>query len=516
MGYRIGIDVGGTNTDSVLLDESLNVLYKVKVKTHKNVSEGIDASLTKLLEESNVNPAQISHVMLGTTHCTNAIVERKNLNKIAIIRIGAPASTTIPPLSGWPNDMIEKISDKAYIVSGGYEYDGREIASIDEAEIRSICNEVRGKVQSIAIVGIFSPVNKEQEEKVASILKEELGEDIHLSLSNEIGSVGLLERENATILNAALKDTIREVTKTFRQDLESKGINAKIYFCQNDGTLMSSEFALQYPILTIASGPTNSIRGAAHLTGLDNALVIDVGGTTTDIGVLVNGFPRESSLAVEIGGVRTNFRMPDLLSFGLGGGTIIRENGEDISVGPDSVGYELTERGLIFGGETFTATDVAIACGKHVIDGAQVDRVDVKLAERADEAMMKLVEDAIDRMKTSKELIPVIVVGGGSILISSDLKGVSQVHRPNNYDAANAIGAALGEVSGETDKIYALDNMTYEEVIEDAKNHAFNQAVQAGADPDTIKVVHMEDIPLAYLPGNSIHVKVKVAGSLLK
>src|SRR5690625_1739137 len=128
--------------------------------------------------------------------------------------------------------------------------------------------------------------------------------------------------------------------------------------------------------------------------------------------------------------------------------------------------------------------------------------------------MMELVEEAIDRMKTSKEPIPVIVVGGGSILISSELQGVSTVHRPDNFDAANAIGAALGEVSGETDKIYALDMMTYEEVMEDAKQLAFHAAKEAGAAPETIKIVSMEDIPLAYLPGNSIHVKVKVAGVL--
>src|SRR5699024_9873064 len=136
------------------------------------------------------------------------------------------------------------------------------------------------------------------------------------------------------------------------------------------------------------------------------------------------------------------------------------------------------------------------------------------IVKRADQLMMNQVEEAIDRMKTSKEPIPVIVVGGGSILISSELEGVSTVYRPENFDAANAIGAALGEVSGETDKIYTLDTMTYEEIMADAKETAFRSAQEAGAASDTIKIVSMEDIPLAYLPGNSIHVKVKVAGVL--
>lgn len=130
---------------------------------------------------------------------------------------------------------------------------------------------------------------------------------------------------------------------------------------------MRSEYALRYPILTIACGPTNSIRGAAHLSGLSNALVVDIGGTTTDIGVLAQGFPRQSSAAVEIGGVRTNFRMPDILSIGIGGGTIVRAYGagETVTVGPDSVGYELLKRGRIFGGDTLTATDVAVKLGRY-------------------------------------------------------------------------------------------------------------------------------------------------------
>ena len=87
---------------------------------------------------------------------------------------------------------------------------------------------------------------------------------------------------------------------------------------------MSADFAEQYPVLTFASGPTNSMRGAAFLSGLKDAMVVDVGGTTSDVGALTHGFPREASVAVEIGGVRTNFRMPDVYSFGLGGGSLVQ------------------------------------------------------------------------------------------------------------------------------------------------------------------------------------------------
>lgn len=179
-----------------------------------------------------------------------------------------------------------------------------------------------------------------------------------------IGSVGLIERENATILNAALCKVIETTSTGFENALEAEGIQgAEVYLCQNDGTLMSIEYAKQFPILTIACGPTNSIRGASYLANIKDTMVLDVGGTTSDIGVLQDGFPRESSVAVEVGDIRTNFRMPDIISVGLGGGSIVRVDNGQITVGPDSVGYKIAEEALVFGGSTLTTTDIAVRPG---------------------------------------------------------------------------------------------------------------------------------------------------------
>ena len=127
---------------------------------------------------------------------------------------------------------------------------------------------------------------------------------------------------------------------------------------------MLAEVAEAYPVYCFASGPTNSMRGAAFLSKRDEALVVDVGGTTTDIGSLRHGFPREANNVVEIGGVRTLFRMPDLLSLGLGGGTqVVAASRRALTIGPASVGYRLTEQALVFGGDVLTVTDVAVAAG---------------------------------------------------------------------------------------------------------------------------------------------------------
>lgn len=269
-----------------------------------------------VLEVSGVDPAQIHQAMLGTTQCTNAIVERKNLAPIGILRIGAPATTGIRPMVDWSED-IQKVAVGSTIIGGGFEYDGRELAPLDTAAAKSFFEEMKAKgVKSIAISSVFSTVRNDHEVEAAKLCREIMGEDVHISISSEIGSMGLIEpRENATILNAALWQVAERFTEGFAKSLRDEGIvNADVYLSQNDGTLMTMEHARRYPILTVACGPTNSIRGASYLSSLKDAIVVDVGGTTTDLGVIQNGFPRESSVAVTIGGVRTNFRMPDVIS----------------------------------------------------------------------------------------------------------------------------------------------------------------------------------------------------------
>lgn len=348
------------------------------------------------------------------------------------------------------------------------------------------------------------------------ILKEVLGEEFPISLSGEIGSIGLLERENATILNASLVQVAKATVEGFQHALQKEGVDAQVFFGQNDGTLMSVDYALRYPILTIACGPTNSLRGASYLSGRKDALVVDVGGTTTDIGVLIDSFPRESSIAVDIGGARTNFRMPDLVSIGLGGGTVIRvdENG-DVQIGPDSVGYRLTEKALVFGGDTLTATDIAVALGKVKLgDPEKVAHLKRSQVKGIYAKMIEMIESAIDQVKTSSESVPVVLVGGGGILLPDQLQGASEVIKPENFGVANAIGVAIAQVSGQIERIFSLDEHSRQQVLRAAEKMATEEAIQAGADPDSCKIVDIEDVPLSYLPGNATKVKAKVAGSL--
>lgn len=514
--YRIGIDVGGTHTDAVILDEKDHVVSHVKSLTTEDVSQGIYKALEEVLAQADISRDKIRSAMLGTTHCTNAIVERKRLNNIAIIRIGAPATLAVKPLIGVPKDLKKALGERIFIVEGGHEFDGREIAPLDKEHLVQIARKIKGDIDAVAITSVFSPVSKEHEEQAARILKEVLGEEFPISLSSEIGSIGLLERENATILNASLVQVAKAIVEGFQHALQKEGVDAQVFFGQNDGTLMSVDYALRYPILTIACGPTNSLRGASYLSSRKDALVVDVGGTTTDIGVLIDSFPRESSVSVDIGGARTNFRMPDLVSIGLGGGTIIRvdENG-DVQIGPDSVGYRLTEKALVFGGDTLTATDIAVALGKVKLgDLEKVAHLKRSQVEGIYAKMIEMIELAIDQVKTSSESVPVVLVGGGGILLPDQLQGASEVIKPQNFSVANAIGVAIAQVSGQIERIFSLDEHSRQQALRIAEKMATEEAIQAGADPDSCKIVDIEDVPLSYLPGNATKVKAKVAGSL--
>jgi N-methylhydantoinase A/oxoprolinase/acetone carboxylase beta subunit len=360
------------------------------------------------------------------------------------------------------------------MLEGGHEFDGRPLVPFDGSGMRAAARRIRDAgIRSVAIAAVFSPLNAACEEDAAAIVREECP-DVAVTVSHRLGRIGLLERENAALLNACLIELARKTTRAFTAALRASGIAAPLYLTQNDGTVMLAEVAEEYPVYSFASGPTNSMRGAAFLSKRDEALVVDVGGTTTDIGSLRHGFPREANSVVEIGGVRTLFRMPDLLSLGLGGGTRVATS-PALSIGPASVGYRLTEQALVFGGDVLTVTDVAVAAGLIDLgDRARVASLPARLVEDALARIRAMIEEGVDRMKTDAGEAPLIAVGGGSFLVPPRLAGVSEVL------------------------------------------NVPHQAVAAGADRATLNVVEVEDLPLAYLPGNSLRTRVRVVGEIAR
>lgn len=511
---RIGIDVGGTHTDAVLLDGD-QILATTKALTSSDVLSGIMNALDAVLADLPGGAGSVEAVMLGTTQFTNAVIERRELAPVAAVRIGAPSGRGLPPRIGWPADIATCLGDCAFELHGGYLYDGTPIAPMDETEMaRCVAELARRQVTSVAITSAFSPMNAQPELRLAEQIQAALP-DVHLTLSHRIGRLGLLERENAALLNASLLPFAARVVDAFVRAVRDRGLHCRFYISQNDGTLMDARFARQFPALTFASGPTNSLRGASRLTGLDDAIVIDIGGTTSDIGMLQGGFPRESNVVIEVGGVRTNFRMPDILAIGLGGGSRVSADGSE--VGPQSVGHRLVTEGRVFGGATLTATDIIVAAGAAQVGepGAVAD-LPAAVVARAQADIAAQLNRGVEQMKPSSAPLPVVLVGGGALLVTQPLAAASRVERPEHAEVANAIGAAIAQIGGEAEQLIAYDQIPRSEAIEQVTGEATALALQAGADSATIRVADLEETALSYTTGNTTRLRVKVVGDIAR
>jgi len=215
---------------------------------------------------------------------------------------------------------------------------------------------------------------------------------------------------------------------------------------------------------------------------------------------------------IEVGGVRTNFRMPDILAIGLGGGSIVDNDGA--MVGPRSVGHQLVNQGLVFGGDTLTATDIVVAAGTTKIgDPSLVDDLDPKVISMATKKIASILNTGIEKMKPSSKPLPVVLVGGGAVLVSEKLDAASEMIRPEHSGVANAIGAAIAQIGGESEVLIAYDKVPRDQAIRQVTEEATQAALLAGAEASSIRIADVDEMSMSYMAGNTTRVRVKVVGS---
>jgi N-methylhydantoinase A/oxoprolinase/acetone carboxylase beta subunit len=488
------------------------VIARVKATTTEDVASGIEAALVSILEGQTL--ASVDLLTIGTTQFTNAVVERRQLSRVAAVRVCLPAGRGLIPRADWPQDLAEATDGGSYLIHGGHLYDGRPLSELQERELAELIQTLSDTQPAAVVVSCaFSPTQPDQEDRLVARLAAALP-GIRVCASHVMGGLGLIERENASILNASLLDFADRVANALVESSEKLGLQCPVYVSQNDGTLVDLERVRQFPALTFASGPTNSIRGAWALTGLADAIVVDVGGTTSDIGVLKNGFPRQSNLVIDVGGARTNFRMPDVIAIGLGGGSLIGPDGG--SCGPQSVGRELRQKALCFGGSVMTLTDVAVSQGRLTIsDASRSKPVEPDVCEAVDSLIVEKLAAAVDLMKPGGAALPVILVGGGAPLIPGDALAGCPIVRPNNADVANAIGASIAQVSGEAEGMRVAGADSRETVIAKLTTIASEKALAAGADSSTINIVNVEEVDIPYMATDTSRIRVSVVGDLV-
>lgn len=526
--FRIGVDVGGTNTDVVILDitrqesEKRGVIAHFKTPTTPDVTNGIEKAVRNVLEQSSIPLEWFAAVTVGTTHFLNAVVEQdaRRLKRVAIIRLSKSFLREIPPFSEFPPGLTSIVNGYCGYVDGGLHIDGSEEASIVEEQVIDQCKVIQELgLNSIVIAGVYSPIDEVfgQENKVRGIVLRELP-GVDVVCSHEVANIGFMERENAAILNASILTYARRTVRGFRAAMKNLRLACSLYLTQNDGTLVDSVVAAKIPIRTFSSGATNSMRGAAYLAGTTasgtSTIVVDIGGTTSDAGILLpSGFPRQASAYVRVAGVKVNYSMPHLHSIGLGGGSIVREVAGKVYVGPDSVGHDLTVDAMVFGGKTMTATDISVAAkATEIGDFDPVKDIDPHVIESTQSRIKGLLEAAIDIIKTSPEPFPVFLVGGGSVVAPLSLKGASTLKRPPFHDVANAVGAAISKVGGTVDIVQNVTHQTVAQAAEHAKELAKKRAVAAGA-REPVFIAEVETIPLQYV-ANQLRTIVKAIGEL--
>lgn len=537
----IGVDVGGTNTDSVILDPTTvqrngqGLLAWHKAATTADVSDGIISAIKALFEQApDIVPDDIASVTIGTTHFINAVIERdrSRLVPVAVMRLSGPYGRLQPPFCDFPPSLARILNGHISLLDGGFKVDGALVKPVNIDEVRNECRLIRDKgIKSVVIIGNFSPMDHSHEDQVARIVAEEIPH-AHIVRSHEVANIGFLERENAAILNAAILPFAKKIVSSFKAAVKSLGIKAPILLTQNDGTVLPADLAAKVPIRSFSSGATNSMRGASFLCAHDTALkgksivVMDIGGTTTDVGMLLpNGFPRQAASYSAVGGVRMNFPMPFVESVGFGGGSIVRETDGEMTIGPDSVGSDILSKAILFGGETVTATDARIAAGilkgdRSLLSGmpnqksSALSALNPESCQKFEKKACEILESALDRIKTSPDPVPVLLVGGGSILAPNKLKGASRVIRPNFYGVANAIGAAISKVSAVIDTIAEASNKDELEALKDKFcEQAIEVAVESKAVRTSVMIADVEAIPLPYVM-NKIRLIIKAVGDL--
>jgi N-methylhydantoinase A len=454
----IGLDVGGTNTDVVLLGKD-RILRQIKVPTdHSNLFESVWTGLEEITRD--VPSQSISRAVLSTTLTTNAIVEGK-LAATGMIVCSGPGID--------PEDF--RMSDHYFCAAGSIDHRGREIQPIDPTEIRKMASRWRAEgLKQVGIVGKFSVRNPKQEIEIKKILGDDFDFIVlghHLS-----GNLSFPRRIATAYLNASVYPIHRKFFEAVRDSLDRKGLHIPIYILKADGGTMNLESSMNYPGQTILSGPAASVMGSLPFASeTEETLVLDIGGTTTDMAVLIRRAPLLDPVGIELSGHKTLIRSLKTRSIGLGGDSAVRFVDGELRIGPERQGPPMA-----YGGPVPTPTDALVMLGEFPHGGAEAsfkglkplaDRMGVspekaaheifeQISRKILEAAAQMISDINSKpVYTVHEILEdhqvkpkeILVLGGPAPAFASRFAALTDfcVRVVPQWQVANAIGAGLAK-----------------------------------------------------------------------
>lgn len=553
--HEIWMDVGGTNTHSVLAaiyaDATATVLNTNDTPTTLDIHSGILNGTNSLFCDKTTHlKSKINSITIGTTHFVNNVLEARGINQVLVLQLGAPAITAIPALTGWPSELAELIGEHVYTCKGGFEYDGKPISELDVNEIQNYIDAAyKGGVRHAAVIGVFSMLKPEQELEIARYCTVK---GMHVTCSHQVGDLDRLARANATILNAGLQIKFNEFLRSVQTGLlQARLSHCNIYYCLNDGTCTTMDKLM--PIRTYGSGTTNSVLGGKFLTTLventelatapvidlrspnnllKNLLIVDIGGSSTDVGGTKHGAPI-NTFSAKIGEIKCNMRGALKYSIAWGGGSAIEvdELGNVTSFAKHSVAYNLTQDAVCCGGNVLTPTCIAVA--KNRIQFGDIENVNQWL-EQNQHVNIDNIEDHINRILAKVinkfliqfidvENINIMIVGGGAHIIDPkkilellDIKKVELCATPKLSQSTNALGAGGGLISGTALRIFTLDDDAQKpEFTKQIRDLARQQACENGADSEgTFREDFLSTHKLMYLDGKRLRLACTMVGDL--
>ena len=546
----IGLDVGGTHTDVVLLGKA-GLLKEVKVTT--DPSDLFNSVLTGLIKiTKDVEPEKIRRIVLSTTLTTNAIVQKK-FPEVGMIVSGGPGL----------DPELYRTNKNYFAVSGSIDHRGREIEPVDPIEIKKVAEKLKKEnIKCIGVVCKFSVRNPEHELKIGEILQDSFDK---VFLGHRIsGNLNFPRRIATTYLNTAVYPIHKTFYEAVQKSLNAKGLSLPIRILKADGGNMNFNSSIDIPGQTILSGPAASVMGSVAFSSDDeDTLIMDIGGTTTDMAILINHVPLLAPLGIRLGDYKTLIRSLDTLSIGVGGDSVVKINKGQLKVGPERLGPAMA-----YGGPAPTPTDALFVLGEMKegdrekaitglkplakelglsIEAAALSIFEFTCKKILSEAgnMIKRINEkpvyTVHELQEGYKVVPkkILVLGGPAPCFAQYFKKIStyKVKVVPRWTVANAIGAALARTTCEV-SFYAdtergvanapaenfFRNITRDFDRNDSVNNAFDllkqKALQRGANPDHIEMEVLETMQFNMVrgfssTGKNIRVKVQVKPGLI-
>lgn len=458
----IGLDVGGTHTDVILLD-GRQLVREVKIATDPdNLFQTLLAGLSAVIE--GVDPKSIRRAVLSTTLATNLVAQKK-LPDVGMVVAGGPG---IDPRHFRTNELY-------YTVDGAQDHRGREIHPLDDEQILAIGEQLKSQgIRYAGVVSKFSVRNPEQEEKMAALLQPYV-ERVFMG-HRFSGNLNFPRRIATTYLNCAVYPVHKKFFKAVQEALAEKGLTMPIRILRPDGGNMNIESSVDHPAQTILSGPSASVMGAiSSAPSQGTCLVLDIGGTTTDMAVLIDRAPLLAPLGIEVSHYKTLIRALQTESIGIGGDSTVRVREGKLTIGPDRTG-----KAMAYGGPEPTPTDAFYVLGKGGSGdatrsrsglepvaqalGLTVDQAAQLIFETACRTILEGAAEMIDTINSKpvytvhelwegSQIRPshLLILGGPAPQFASQLQTMfdGKVQVVPNYQVANAIGCALARTTSE-------------------------------------------------------------------